>query len=352
MIPWSLGWVPTVNVLLSRTLFWYFGHPLVYFWLMPAYMVWYVNIPKLIGGKIFSDTLARLSFLLLFVFSMPVGVHHQLMEPGISSEWKWVFVVLTLMVVIPSLMTAFALFATFERAGRAKGAKGLFGWLWKLPWKDVRFFAPMVGMLVFIPAGAGGIVNASYQMDEVVHNTLWVTGHFHLTLATSVILTYFGVCYWLIPTLTNRVLTPAINRLGWIQTVIWAVGMLLMSGSMHVLGLMGAPRRTAYTTYGNDPVALSWLPYEKIMAFGGAILFIGVLLMGYIVLHLAFFAPHGKTEYPIGEEEESVSATPGYLEKWPLWIGVTVALILIAYIPPLAHIVMNSPPGSPGFRTW
>src|SRR5699024_3299900 len=82
LIPWSLGMVDEVNVLLSRTLFWYFGHPLVYFWLLPAYMAWYAIIPKIIGGKIFSDSLARLTFILLLFFSIPVGFHHQLTEPG------------------------------------------------------------------------------------------------------------------------------------------------------------------------------------------------------------------------------------------------------------------------------
>jgi cytochrome c oxidase subunit 1 len=188
LLPWSMGWVPTINVMLSRSLFWYFGHPLVYFWLLPTYICWYVIIPKLIGGKVFSDSLARLTFILLLLFSIPVGFHHQLTEPGISPVWKFVQVVLTFMVVIPSLMTAFSLFAMLELSGRAKGAKGLFGWFRKLPWKDVRFFAPFMGMVIFIPAGAGGIVNASNQMNQVVHNTLWVTGHFHLTVATSVAL--------------------------------------------------------------------------------------------------------------------------------------------------------------------
>ncbi len=67
-IPWSFGWVDEINIALSRTLFWYFGHPLVYFWLLPAYMAWYVMVPKIIGGKIFSDSLARLAFL-LFIYS-------------------------------------------------------------------------------------------------------------------------------------------------------------------------------------------------------------------------------------------------------------------------------------------
>lgn len=147
LIPWSLGWVPTVNVLLSRTLFWYFGHPLVYFWLLPAYMIWYAIIPKIIGGKIFSDALARFTFILLLLFSIPVGFHHQLTEPGIDPLWKFIQVILTMLVVIPSLMTAFSMFATFEVRGRELGAKKAFGWIKKMPWKDARFLAPFLGML-------------------------------------------------------------------------------------------------------------------------------------------------------------------------------------------------------------
>lgn len=81
--------------------------------------------------KIFSDSLARLAFLLFILFSIPVGFHHQLLEPGISHEWKFIQVVLTFAVIIPSLMTAFALFATFEMRGRSLGGKGLFGWFKK-----------------------------------------------------------------------------------------------------------------------------------------------------------------------------------------------------------------------------
>ena len=261
LIPWSFGWVDTINVVLSRTLFWFFGHPLVYFWLLPAYMCWYVIIPKIIGGKIFSDSLARMSFILFLFFSIPVGLHHQLMEPGVNHFWKYLQVTLTFMVVIPSLMTAFSLFATFELNGRSKGQKGLFGWVKVLPWGDVRFFAPFMGMLIFIPAGAGGLINASNQMNAVVHNTLWITGHFHLTVATSVALTFFGIIYWLIPVITGRVLTPRMNRLGIIQTLIWCIGMFIMSGSMHTVGLLGSPRRTAYNTYDDHPDAILWMPY-------------------------------------------------------------------------------------------
>lgn len=348
-IPWSLGYGATINVLLSRTLFWYFGHPLVYFWLLPAYMAWYVIIPKIIGGKIFSDGLARLSFILFLMFSIPVGFHHQLTEPGINPTWKFIQVVLTFMVVVPTLMTAFSIFATFEITGRRKGYKSLFGWFKKLPWKDVRFLAPFIGMVAFIPGGIGGIINASHQLNALVHNTIWVTGHFHLTIATTVILTFFGITYWLVPVLTNRKLTPKINKLGIIQSIIWAVGMLIMSASMHIEGLLGAPRRSAFSNYGGADQVSVWINYQIAQAVGGTILFIGILLMVYIFIKLAFFAPRGEEEYPIGEEEEDAMPTPKVLENWKLWIGITIALILFAYTIPMIDIIQHSPPGSMPF---
>lgn len=348
-IPWSLGYAETINVLVSRTLFWYFGHPLVYFWLLPAYMAWYAIIPKIIGGKIFSDSLARLSFILFLFFSIPVGFHHQLTEPGIDPVWKFIQVVLTFMVVVPTLMTAFSLFATFEITGRKKGHKGLFGWFKHLPWKDVRFLAPMLGMLALIPGGAGGIINASHQMNAVVHNTMWVTGHFHLTVATTVILTFFGVAYWLIPHLTGRKLTKSINKLGIIQSIIWIVGMAIMSTSMHIQGLLGGPRRSSYSEYGGTEQASEWIGYQIAQAIGGTILFIGVILMVYIFIKLTFFAPKGVEEFPVGEEEPDAQPTPKFMENWKLWICITVALILFAYTVPFIDIIQNSPPGSPPF---
>ncbi|MBD8068162.1 b(o/a)3-type cytochrome-c oxidase subunit 1 [Bacillus sp. PS06] len=349
-IPWSLGFVDTIDVLISRTLFWYFGHPLVYFWLLPAYMAWYVIIPKIIGGKIFSDSLARLSFVLFLLFSIPVGFHHQLTEPGIAPSWKYLQVILTFLVIIPSLMTAFSMFATFEMYGRSKGATGLFGWFRKLPWGDARFFAPFMGMLIFIPAGAGGIINASHQLNQVVHNTIWVTGHFHLTVATTVLLTFFGIAYWLIPHLTGRIMTKAMNKLAIVQTIVWVIGMTFMSSAMHFAGLLGAPRRSSFSTYGDSAQALDWIPYQVAQAVGGSILFIGIILIIVIVTNLAFFAPKGETEFPIGEVEEAAEKTPMILENWKLWVGIIVVLILVAYTVPFIEMIQHAPPGSKGFN--
>ncbi|MFC4767088.1 b(o/a)3-type cytochrome-c oxidase subunit 1 [Effusibacillus consociatus] len=352
LIPWAFGWTDTVNIELSRTLFWLFGHPLVYFWLLPAYMTWYIIMPKIIGGKIFSDSITRLVFVIFVLLSTPIGFHHQLMEPGIDAKWKFLHVALTLAIAIPSMITAFTMFATFENAGRAKGATGLFGWFRKLPWRDARFFSLFLAMAWFVPAGIGGIINASNQLNIVVHNTIWVTGHFHITVGTAVALTFFCVSYWLIPHLTGRKMTRIVHDLGRLQAVFWTIGMFFMSGSMHTLGLLGGPRRTAGTTYFDNPTALSWMPWHKLTALGGAFLFFAAMLQVGLVFYLAFKAPKGEQEFPIGEVAEEADSTPKILERWSIWVSVAVILIVVAYGYPILDMIQNSPPGAPGEKTW
>ncbi|WP_058308058.1 cbb3-type cytochrome c oxidase subunit I [Gracilibacillus massiliensis] len=352
IIPWVLGWVETINVMVTRTLFWWFGHTLVNIWYLVATSAWYVIVPKIIGGKHFNEKLIRLVVILLVVLNIPGGFHHQIIDPAISTSIKFLHVFMSLSIAVPSLMTAFAMFYVLEKAGRNKGGKGLFGWLKKLPWGDVRFLAPMIAMISFIPGGAGGIVNTSNQMNQVIHNTMWVVGHFHITVGVSVVLTFFGICYWLIPHLSKRQLTPKMNKIGVIQTWIWTIGMAIMAGSMHIAGLIGDPRRTSDTTYAGNEAALSWLPYEYIFATGATLLLIGVIIQVYAVFNMMFFAPKGTTEYPVAEPEDDQPKVPIWTERWGLWAIVLLAVVAMAYVIPIVDMIVNAPPGSPPIRTW
>jgi len=352
LIPWAFGWTETINVMLSRTLFWSFGHTAVNVWYLAAVSAWYVAVPKVIDGKLFSDALARLVVILAVVLNIPGGFHHQIVDPSITEGIKFMHVFMSLSIALPSLITAFAMFATFERAGRKKGGKGLLGWFKKLPWKDVRFLAPFIAMVAFIPGGAGGIAQTNHQLNTVAHNSLWVVGHFHLTVGVTVALTFFGIAYWLIPYLSKRQFTSKINKLGIIQTILWTVGMLFMSGAMHWVGLMGSPRRTSYSTYGDNATALGWDPYLFLLAIGGVLLFAGVLLMGYIVFYMMFKAPKGEPEMPIAEQEPFERPTPMWTERWGLWMAVLIAIVAMGYVIPVVEMVMNAPPGSPPFITW
>src|SRR5699024_1484756 len=176
------------------------------------------------------------------------------------------------------------------------GYKGLFGWLRHLPWKDVRFLAPFIGMLAFIPGGAGGIINASHQMNAVVHNTIWVTGHFHLTIATVVMMTFFGIGFWLIPHLSGRTVTKSMNKLGIVQSMLSPVGMLFRSGWMHIQGLLGGPRRADFATDVVTEQAQTWINYRVFEAIGGTIVLIAIILLVYIDVKLAFFTAKGTEE--------------------------------------------------------
>ncbi|MBU9722997.1 MULTISPECIES: cbb3-type cytochrome c oxidase subunit I [Bacillaceae] len=352
IIPWAIGWVETINVMLTRTLFWAFGHTLVNIWYLTAVSAWYVIVPKIIGGRRFSDTLTRVVIILLVIMNIPGGFHHQIIDPGIHESVKFLHVFMSLAIAFPSLMTAYAMFATFERTARKKGGKGLFGWFKKLPWGDVRFLAPMLAMIAFIPGGAGGIVQSTNQLNQVVHNTMWVVGHFHITVGISVVLTFFGICYWLIPYISKRVLTPAMNKLGVATTIIWTVGMSLMAFAMHWVGLLGSPRRTSYTTYMDHATALSWDPYLFFLAIGGTLLMVGVILQVYAVVHMMFFAPKGETEFPIADEEDNATPTPYWTEKWGRIIVIMLIVVAMGYVIPVVDMIVNAPPGSPPFRTW
>lgn len=352
IIPWALGWVETINVMLSRTLFWSFGHTLVNIWYLTAVSAWYVVVPKVIGGRRFSDTLTRVVIILSVVLNIPGGFHHQIIDPGILESVKFLHVFMSLAIGFPSLMTAYAMFAVFEKTARKKGGTGIFSWFKKLPWGDVRFLAPMIAMIAFIPGGAGGIVQSTNQLNQVVHNTMWVVGHFHLTVGMTAVLTFFGISYWLVPYLSNRVLTPKINRLGIIQTIIWTTGMVFMSGAMHWVGLLGSPRRTSYTTYSDNASALGWDPYLMFLAIGGTLLMIGVLIQVYAVMYLMFFAPKGETEFPIAKEEDNALKTPYWTERWGLIIVLMLVAVAMGYVIPMVEFIVNAPPGSPPFKTW
>ena len=153
LIPWSMGWTETINIPLARTLFWFFGHALVYFWLLPAYIMFYSMLPNLAGGKLYSDNAGRLVFFMFLILSIPIGVHHQFGEPSITRTSKLLQSVLIFGVAVPSFITAFTIAASLEYAGIKRGAKGLFGWIVKQPYfdrKNYLFPYLIAGLFLFI----------------------------------------------------------------------------------------------------------------------------------------------------------------------------------------------------------
>ena len=351
LIPWSLGWTETVDPVLARMLFWYFGHPLVYFWLLPAYVIWYTLLPRVAGGKLFSDPLARLVFVLFILLSTPVGFHHQFMDPGVSAGWKLLHTVLTFGILFPSFVTAFTVTASMEVAGRAHGATGLVDWLGKLPWREPLFSSVALSMILFAVGGIGGAINASFGMNAVVHNTAWIQGHFHLTVGSAVALTFMGTAYWLLPRLSGRELELAL--LARVQPYLWFIGMTLFSFSNHITGLMGMPRRVYDASYGGSAVAEAWRGLTGVSAVGGLFLFASSAFFMLVMIGTALAGRRREPEPIVWAEPLHPAETRRtLLDRYGLWTAIAVVLVIVAYGYPLWMHLRMPRFGSPGFSPF
>jgi cytochrome c oxidase subunit 1 len=356
LIPWSLGWIGTVDPLLTRTLFWFFGHPVVYFWLLPAYLVWYTILPKLSGGRLFSDPLARVVFVLFLLLSTPVGFHHQYMDPGVADGFKAVAMTNTMMLLLPSLLTAFTVVASIEHGARQNGGKGRLAWLRSLPWDNPAFSGAALAGLMFAAGGFSGMINAGMNINYLIHNTLWVPGHFHLTVGTAFALTAMAVAYWLVPQLTGKRLQH--RRLAMIQPYVWFIGMTLMSNAMHRAGLTGVPRRTAKPMFrdaGSEPfeAVVGGIAEMRLqIAIGGVLLFLGLVLFLVVMLG-TWFAEKGAAPLSVnGHIPEPLSGargSPRLIDNLKLWTAIAALLIVLAYGLPLWSMVADGllSPGAP-----
>ena len=349
LIPWSLGWFEKIDPMVARTYFWWFGHPLVYFWLMPAYTLWYFVLPHIAGGRLFSDKLARMVFVLFLLLSTPVGFHHQFSDPGITAGWKLAHTITTYAVLYPSFVTAFTIIASLEVAGRMKGAKGLFDWIGKLPWRDPFFASIALAIIGFAFGGFGGAINAAYAMNALVHNTAFIQGHFHVTLGTTVALTFMGASYWLLPRILGRELRfPAVAR---IQPYLWFFGMTIFSTAYHIAGIRGLPRRV-YSASLNGSLGGDWHALTVAAAIGAIVLFTSA--MAYVFVVAATWFAGRKIEAPAIEFAQPVKPEPvaGIWDRLGMWTAIAAVLVIIAYAYPLYQLISHPRFGSPGFKPF
>ncbi|HEU4632843.1 MAG TPA: cbb3-type cytochrome c oxidase subunit I, partial [Flavisolibacter sp.] len=355
LLPWAMGWKTTVNVTLARTLFWFFGHALVYFWLLPAYIMFYNFLPKLAGGKLFSDLAGRIALFGFLLFSVPVGVHHQFSDPSIGKSVKIFQSLLTFGVAIPSFITAFTLAASLEYAGRRRGAKGLLGFFGKLPYLDTNryLFAYMIsGLFLFIFGGLTGIVNSSSQLNNVVHNTAWLPGHFHMTVAGPVFLAIIGMSLYLFSkTSGKKIFMP---KVAVIIPYLWVIGILIFSTGLSWGGLIGEPRRTnmglTYLNPKHDLFTPEWVPTTTLALLGGVIMFIAGMLFLVVFFGTMFKkrTQDAVLELPESETLHNEKRVPLF-DSFKPWLVAMGVVLVVAYVPAFLDATKNPGPGAPMF---
>jgi len=336
LIPMSL-FGKRVDVLLDRTLFWYFGHPLVYFWLVPAITAWYAVLPRILNTELYSPRAAKLAFVIFILASTPVGLHHQFADPGLDVSFKVLHTVLTYAVALGSFLTAFNIVMTLANAGALRGGDGLFGWIAKLPWRDPVFSGMVLAFILLGVGGFGGMVNASLNLNNVVHNTTWIVGHFHTTVGGAVTLTFIALSYLLLPVMFGR--SIASMGMARIQPYLWFIGMMVFSIAYHIAGIYGAPRRTYDSSYGGLAPNI-WDPLLFIGMIGGLLFWIsGVLFISNVTLtplvgkRVAQLDGASLLRNGNGYEKATI------YDRIGIWVLIAIVLIVIAYSLPLFEIL-------------
>jgi cytochrome c oxidase subunit 1 len=334
VLPRSLGLTTQIDAGLARTLFSVTLHAIVYFWLMPAYIAFYTLVPQAAGGRLYSDTMGRLTFIMFLVFSVPVGMHHLFADPEYGAGLKFVQSFLTFFVALPTLLTVFSICASLEIAGRARGGRGLLGWIAALPWEEPMVLAVALSLVMLGLGGFGGLINMSYAMNSMIHNTSWVTAHFHLIFGGAVVIMYFAVAYEMWPRITRKPLrSKALAR--W-QLWLWFWGMMIATIPWHIAGLMGQPRRVAVFDY-SDPSVAPTAPLVIISVIGGAILLLSAILLILILVRSQLGERRLEAPLRYALAVNPPRTVPASLNGFALWNTILLVLMVFAYGYPIGQ---------------
>ena len=339
IIPVAFGLSATIDAGLARVFFSWTLHAIVYFWLMPTYIAYYTIVPRAIGGRVYSDTMGRIAFVLFLVVAMPIGIHHAFMDPEVGAGFKFVHSAFTALVTLPTLLTVFTICASVEIAARLRGGRGVFGWVTALPWGNPIMLALAFSFVMLGFGGAGGIINMSYQLDAAIHNTQWITGHFHLIFGGAIVIMYFAIAYDLWPHLTGRPLASL--RLMRLQLWLWFVGMIVTTFPWHWVGILGMPRRMAFFDYANPALASLAVPVI-LSAIGGFILVLSGLLFFVVLLrgHRAPLANAGI--YRFAEALHPPVSVPAALNGFAVWVALMIGLTVTNYGYPILQLALRS----------
>jgi cytochrome c oxidase subunit I len=334
VLPRAFGFTSQIDAGLARMLFSVTLHAIVYFWLMPAYIAFYTLVPQAAGGRLYSDTMGRLTFIMFLLFSVPVGIHHLFADPEVSVGFKFLQSFLTFLVALPTLLTVFSICASLEIAGRHRGGRGLLGWIPALPWKEPMILAVGLSLVMLGLGGGGGLINMAYSMNSMVHNTAWIPAHFHLIFGGAVVIMYFAVAYEMWPRITGKPL-----RSKWLarwQLWLWFWGMMITSIPWHITGLMGQPRRVAIFDF-SDPLLAPMVPLAVLSVIGGFILLASAFLFIFVLIRSQIGEAVLPEPLRYALAVNPPVRVPRSLNGFALWNAILLVFMIVTYGYPIAQ---------------
>ena len=240
----SIGVVKSVDPLIYRTIWWAFGHSSQQINVAAHISIWYAVAAIAFGAKPMSERVSRGAFLLYILFLQLASAHHLLADPGMSTSWKIVNTSYFMyFAVLASMIHGLTIPGAIEVAQRAKGYnRGLFEWLRKAPWGNPVFSGVFISIIGFgFLGGISGVMMGTEQLNMLIHNTIYVPGHFHATVVVGTTLSFMALTYFLIPVLFKReMIVPGLAK---IQPYLFGLSMYFFCLVMMGAGTLGVSRR-------------------------------------------------------------------------------------------------------------
>ncbi len=250
--------------LLWQHIFWIFGHPEVYIQYLPAVGVVATVLPVFTRRKIAGYSWMVGGFISIGFLSFALWVHH-MFTVGLPPIVESLFSSASMLIAIPAGVQIVALVLTI--------------WLGRPIWKTPFLF--VVGfLLTFVIGGITGVMVAAVPFDDQAHDSYFVVGHLHYVLIGGVAFPMFAAAYYWLPKFSGRLLN---ERLGRINFWLLFIGMNVAFFPMHIVGLMGMPRRVY--TY---PAESGWGIYNFISTIGVFVMLAGIATFLVNVVHSRF----------------------------------------------------------------
>jgi cytochrome c oxidase subunit I len=249
------------SALLYQLMFWFYSHPAVYIMILPSFGIVSEVIPVFARKPIFGYKAMAASMAAIAVLGFIVFVHHMFVT-GLPYSVQFFFSMTTMIIGVPT------------------GVK-IFNWMATIWGGSIRYDVPMLFacgfLLMFLIGGLDGVYLGSLAVDRTLHGTYWVVGHIHYVLfGGSVLGVFSGIYYWF-PKMTGRMLS---EKLGKVHFWLMIIGLNLTFFPMHILGLLGMPRRISTYEYNRG-----WGDLNSLETFGAFIIAISVtvFLINFVV---------------------------------------------------------------------
>jgi len=293
------------NSLLWQHLFWFFGHPEVYIMFLPATGVISMIISTSAQRPLAAYSLVVMAVMLTGFVSFGLWMHHMYVT-GLPELGLSFFTAASLMIGVASGIQIFAWIAT----------------LWGTRPQFTTHFLYVLGFFfIFVLGGFTGVMIAVAPFDWQVHDTFFIVAHFHYVLIGGVVFPLFaGAHYWW-PKITGRLLGETLGRWSFWLTF---VGFNLTFFPMHIMGLLGLPRRVY-----RYPASLQLEGYNIAATIGGFTMAAGfVVLVWNCWRSLRNGVAAGRNPWRSGSLEWSTESPPpqfGFLQppvvhhREPLW---------------------------------